>query len=159
MLLFVLRIIWPSILNVILRLCLLMYAVRTFLCSWRNLWQLSVASLFIQIISPMIPAYDWDSLWEKPAWRIVGNQRNLKYINHQYIRSRSYRWIFFSNNFLAPRFDFITINCFTKPCFRRWCLDDTLDFWGVCERLRRVEIKPQELNLVIQLAFSFKSYC
>ena len=30
MLLFVLRIIWPSILNVILRLCLLMYAVRTF---------------------------------------------------------------------------------------------------------------------------------
>ena len=81
MLLFVLRIIWPSILNVILRLCLLMYAVRTFLCSWRNLWQLSVASLFIQIISPLIPAYDWDSLWEKPAWRIVGNQRNLKYIN------------------------------------------------------------------------------
>jgi len=51
------------------------------LCSWRNLWQLSVASLFIQIISPLIPAYDWDSLWEKPAWRIVGNQRNLKYIN------------------------------------------------------------------------------
>ena len=97
------------------------------LCSWRNLWQLSVASLFIQIISPLIPAYDWDSLWEKPAWRIVGNQRNLKYINHQYIRSRSYRWIFFSNNFLAPRFDFITINFLPKPCFRRWCLDDTLD--------------------------------
>ena len=55
------------------------------LCSWRNLWQLSVASLFIQIISPMIPAYDWDSLWEKPAWRIVGNQPEI----HQYIRSNT----------------------------------------------------------------------
>ena len=158
MLLFVLRIIWPSILNVILQLCLLIYAVRTFLCSWSYLWQLSVASLFIQIISPLIPTNDWDALWEKPAGTIVGINANWNISIHpkQYFWSRSYRSIIFSNKFLAPRFDFITINCFTKPCFRRWCLDDTLDFWGVCERLRRVEIQLPELNLVIQLAFSFR---
>ena len=128
------------------------------LCSWSYLWQLSIASLFIQIISPLIPTNDWDALWEKPAGTIVGINANWNISIHpkQYFWSRSYRSIIFSNKFLAPRFDFITINCFTKPCFRRWCLDDTLDFWGVCERLRRVEIQLPELNLVIQLAFSFR---
>ena len=147
MLLFVLRIISPSILSVILQLWLLIYTVRTFLCSWSYLWQLSVASLFIQIISPLIPTNDWDALWEKQAGTIVGINANWNISIHpkQYFWSRSYRSIIFSNKFLAPRFDFITINCFTKPCLRRWCLDDTLDFWRICERLRRVEIQLPEL--------------
>ena len=127
---FVLSVIWPSILNVILRLCLLMYAVRTF-CAVEEIFGNKALHVYFSrlyhlwfqhTIETHCGRSRHEELWEINAtW-------NTSIHPKQYIWSRSYRWITFSNNFLASRFDFITINFLTKPCFRRWCLDDTLDF-------------------------------
>ena len=110
------------------------------------LQQLSVTPVFIQILSSLIPKYDWGWLWEKPAWRAPSTQIKCTW-------SSSCRAIFVSNYFLAPRFDFRAENFFTESYFSsyRWCLDGTLDFFGwICERLCGVEIVPPELNLAIE---------